>query len=892
MSNSSNNKIYRKTIISNNKKNLKENLPSFSDILSIPSNPEDIFTLISPIGHGAFGTVYKAVHKKTKQVYAIKIIQYFKDDHIILSNIKHMENINFCYKTVQEETSLMRLVNSSNNIVKYFGSYFSRQTNTLWLILEFCDSGSVIDLMLAMDRTYTEIEIATIMKMVLNGLILIHEKNLIHRDIKGANILLSGEGFAKIGDFGVGVQLQEDFRKSKKGSPYWMSPQVVKNEGYGVGTDIWSLGVTCLELYNGEPPNSSLKPGEVMDKIGQCKINFEELFGDNIKKMSQTFKNFVKKCLVIDEKKRAKAKELINDEFIVKFSKDNKLLEDLYKKHINDLDEYRKEVEQYEQEMKMKQKKEYEKQMILQKQKEQQNMSIECDIQDNKEDLVNRDNNIDNKDNDDEILFNKSINSLFFGNLNINDKNDDIDSQIINNDYTNTLSNNSNKSLNYLKNLTNEYNTPNELKTKKGNIFSNDDQIIMKERYDNIYSNNIYSKKGNNLSSDLVNASSNLYKKNNLINKSIDIKEYSMDSKISNKSCDKIRNKTHKNSEQKKNIKCRIINFNKNGMDKQKDCNNNKILNKTMEDKRILSLDINENLLLSFSNTNKTRQENRKSMNLINNIKSLTILSNSKVLQSHKKDTDTIEQYRPLKTEDNIHEKKNSIYPFDKIIPSSVKSKKLINQEIKSNKLVRTTDHSNTYDNSNSKPNSAFNTNNNNNSKISNNLNTANSIYAKKIYSQNLIIVNKDNNITNTNKNKIPIANKHIKSFGDINNKNFEKKKSLDKNINIQKNIKNIEIKNVNSYNDKNEDINDSDDDGIINKVNNFWGTSEIEINENKENINMNNINKIKNNYNINDKSTLTNISNHSYSVIDSIEFLPSVNKNNIFSYAHKKYFS
>ena len=895
MSNLSNNKIYRKTIISNNKKNLKENLPSFSDILSIPSNPEDIFTLISPIGHGAFGTVYKAVHKKTKQVYAIKIIQYFKDDHIILSNIKHMENINFCYKTVQEETSLMRLVNSSNNIVKYFGSYFSRQTNTLWLILEFCDSGSVIDLMLAMDRTYTEVEIATIIKMVLNGLILIHEKNLIHRDIKGANILLSGEGFAKIGDFGVGVQLQEDFRKSKKGSPYWMSPQVVKNEGYGVGTDIWSLGVTCLELYNGEPPNSSLKPGEVMDKIGQCEINFDELFGDNDKKMSQSFKNFVKKCLVIDEKKRAKAKDLINDEFIVKFSKDNKLLEQLYKKHINDLDEYRKEVELYEQEMKMKQKKDYEKQMILQKQKEQQNMSIECDIQDNKEELVNRDNNIDNKDNDDEILFNKSINSLFFGNLNVNDKNDDIDSQIINNDYTNTLSNNTNntnKSLNYLKNLTNEYNTPNELKTKKGNIFSDDDQMILKERYDNIYSNNIYTKKGNNLSSDIVNVSSGLYKKNNIINKSINIKEYSMESKITNKSCDKIRNKTQKNSEQKKNIKCRIINFNKNVIDKHKDCDNNKILNKTMEDKRILSLDINENLLLSFSNTNKTRQENRKSMNLINNIKSLSILSNSKVLQSHKKDTDIIEQYRPLKTEDNIHEKKVSIYPFDKIIPSSVKSKKLINQEIKSNKLVRTTDHSNTYDNSNSKPNSAFNTNNNNNSKISNNINTTNSIYAKKIYSQNLIIVNKDNNMTNTNKNKIPVSNKCIKSFGEINNINFEKKKSLDKNINIQKNIKNIEIKNVNSYNDKNEDINDSDDDGIINKVNNFLGTSEIENNENKENINMNNINKIKKDYNINDKSTISNISKHSYSVIDSIEFIPSVNKNNIFSYAHKKYFS
>ena len=86
----------------------------------------------------------------------------------------------------------MRFVNSSNYIVKYLCSYFSRITNTLWLILEYCASGSVMDLMLAMDRAYTEIEIATIIKMVLKGLVVIQEKNLIHRDAKGANILLSG----------------------------------------------------------------------------------------------------------------------------------------------------------------------------------------------------------------------------------------------------------------------------------------------------------------------------------------------------------------------------------------------------------------------------------------------------------------------------------------------------------------------------------------------------------------------------------------------------------------------------------------------------------------------------------------------------------------------------
>ena len=339
MSTKNKKKIYKKTIINNVKNTTNDSAPQFSDILSIPSNPEDIFTLISPIGHGAFGSVYKAIHNSSKKIYAIKIIQYFKEEHNLLSNINHMENINFCYKTVQEETSLMRLVNSSDYIVKYYGSYFSRQTNTLWLILEYCASGSVIDLMLAMDKTFTEIEIATIIKMVLQGLIIIHSKNLIHRDIKGSNILLSEDGFAKIGDFGVGVKLDKNnFRKSKKGSPYWMSPQVVLNEEYGTGTDIWSLGVTCLELINGEPPNSSLKPIEVMEKIGKRTLNYDELFGpDN--NYSEDFKNFVKKCLVIEEKDRATAKELIKHKFIVKKAKDNKLMKELYRKHINDLEE-------------------------------------------------------------------------------------------------------------------------------------------------------------------------------------------------------------------------------------------------------------------------------------------------------------------------------------------------------------------------------------------------------------------------------------------------------------------------------------------------------------------------------------------------------------------------
>ena len=821
MSSKTKEKVYKKTIINNFKKYQIDNPPKFFDILSIPSNPEDIFTLISPIGHGAFGTVYKAIHNTSKQLYAIKIIQYFKEEHNLMSNINHMENINFCYKTVQEETSLMRLVNSSNYIVKYYGSYFSRQTNSLWLILEYCASGSVIDLMLAMDRVYTEIEVATIVKMILEGLILIHSKNLIHRDVKGANILLSEEGDAKIGDFGVGVKLNEEyFRKSKKGSPYWMSPQVVLNENYSTGTDIWSLGITCLELMNGEPPNSCLKPMEVMEKIGTCKIDFKELFGEK-NKYSEEFKDFVKKCLVIEEQKRAKAKDLIKHKFIIKKAKDNKLLSDLYKKHIDDLEDYRKEVEEYEIELRMKKKKEREEQILLQKQKEILNMSIKYE---NKEDINSINKNNINKYNDEELIYNKSINSLFINNENNNiEEDEEYDSSLLNNN-----------SIKYIDNVDGELKAKKIMNSPNGNIFCNN-----KERYVNTYSNNnIYKRDENNLTSDMVNQSSNL-KNNNLNNKSIIINEYTLESNFSNKNNDINEIFINKISNKKGNkIKCAIINFNKpmNSREKNKSVG----LNKTMDDKLDNSLEINKKLLLSYTNDRNIKDDNinnkRKSGNLINNIKSLSVLSNKDILENKENiiinnDNNNLEEeeneykYKPIMTEDNIRENKKTA--FNKFINNHKQLKKKINKNI----LNKTTDKTNTFDNSNSN----FNTNN---------------------ISNNLSYLNNNSYISNQNK----------------------KNKNKEDNILLN-----------NKYNE--EDINDSDDDGTINNVNNFNSKDKYKnIFENKENFN-NNIN-----YKINNKSkrsTTSKHSIHSYSVIESNEFFQSIHKNNnIFSFAHKKYFS
>jgi serine/threonine protein kinase len=317
------------------KDNVKNKNTIFCDILSIPSNPEDLFILLYPIGQGAFGSVYKAIHKSTNEIYAVKIIDYSKNN-----NRENNDIINYNYYSIQQETSLMKLANDSDYVVKYYGSYFSRKTNTLWLILEYCASGSVIDLMLSMDRTFSELEVASIIEMVLKGLVNLHKKNLIHRDIKGSNILLSENGNAKIADFGVGVHLiNEKNRNSKKGSPYWMSPQVALNLDYDTKTDIWSLGITSIEMIEGEPPNSELKPRFAIEKIGKSPPIASDLIDSNFH--TEEFIDFVKKCLEINPNKRPSAKELLKHSFIINFSKGKNFIRDLIKKHLKDVENYR-----------------------------------------------------------------------------------------------------------------------------------------------------------------------------------------------------------------------------------------------------------------------------------------------------------------------------------------------------------------------------------------------------------------------------------------------------------------------------------------------------------------------------------------------------------------------
>ena len=436
-------------------------IPKFSDVLSIPSNPEDLFTLLYLIGTGGFGKVYKAMHNSTNQIYAIKIVDYTKD-------CSTKKNISFNYNSIQQETSVMRLVQNNNYILQYYGSYYSRKSNTVWLILEYCACGSAVDLMLSMDRTLSEIEVSTIMEMVLKGLIAIHKINLIHRDIKGSNILLSESGYAKLGDFGVGIQLtDEEFRTSKKGSPYWMSPQVVLNEKYDTKTDIWSLGITCVELVEGEPPNGEMKPGKVMEKIACSPPKVEEIIDPN--EHTDEFIDFVRLCLEVDPSKRPDAAQLLKHPFITKLAQGREYLANLVNTHINEVENYRMEEEE--------------------KEKNEKNKSLSENEENNTENNNNNnlnDNNsmknkseevsmkyIENNNNMSLVIFQKNKN-----NINSNKNSFSQDSKIINKSLPNNYLNseNDNHSLNNISHTKNQSEIINEDKENGSMIVKNDEK--------------------------------------------------------------------------------------------------------------------------------------------------------------------------------------------------------------------------------------------------------------------------------------------------------------------------------------------------------------------------------------------------------------------------------
>lgn len=280
--------------------------------LSQLKDPAGIFELIEVVGNGTYGQVHKGRHVKTGQLAAIKIMEVTEDEE----------------EEIRLEVDVLRKFSYHQNIATYYGAFVQKGSpgheDQLWLVMEYCGAGSVTDLVKSTkNRSLKEDWIAYISREVLRGLSHLHKQKVIHRDIKGQNVLLTDNADIKLVDFGVSAQLDRTIGKRNTfiGTPYWMAPEVIACDQdptatYDYRSDQWSLGITAIEIAEGEPPLCSMHPMRALFLIPRNPPPRLK----QLKKWSPRFINFIDRCLTKDPTRRPTSDELLRHPFVTEFN--------------------------------------------------------------------------------------------------------------------------------------------------------------------------------------------------------------------------------------------------------------------------------------------------------------------------------------------------------------------------------------------------------------------------------------------------------------------------------------------------------------------------------------------------------------------------------------------
>ncbi|XP_044752781.1 TRAF2 and NCK-interacting protein kinase isoform X8 [Coccinella septempunctata] len=281
---------------------------SLDDIdLTALKDPAGIFELIEVVGNGTYGQVYKGRHTKTGQLAAIKVMDVTEDEE----------------EEIKLEINVLKKFSNHRNIATYYGAFIKKspagKDDQLWLVMEYCGAGSVTDLVKSTKgQSLKEEWIAYICREILRGLSYLHSNKVIHRDIKGQNVLLTDNAEVKLVDFGVSAQLDRTIgrRNTFIGTPYWMAPEVIACDEnpeatYDNRSDLWSLGITALEMAESQPPLCELHPMRALFLIPR---NPPPRLKS--KKWNKKFHGFIDTVLVKDYHERPYTEQLLKHPFI------------------------------------------------------------------------------------------------------------------------------------------------------------------------------------------------------------------------------------------------------------------------------------------------------------------------------------------------------------------------------------------------------------------------------------------------------------------------------------------------------------------------------------------------------------------------------------------------